>query len=249
MSRTDKKEVGGKSMKGPDTADKPESEKAESEQSGRTASSARPDDEISTSGAQGGANTPGKGGDDKTGGKASREAKTAKKTNASKEVNASKEANASCEDTADNGPDPVAALQEELATERDRYLRLAAEYDNYRKRSAKERELMYSDARTDTITRLLPVYDNLERALKMECSDEPFYKGIEMTVTQLIEILESMGVKQIPAAGEPFDPNLHNAVLTIENPELGEKIIAEECQKGFMLGDRVIRHSTVVVAN
>ena len=145
--------------------------------------------------------------------------------------------------------DPVAALRDELKAERDRYLRLAAEYDNYRKRNAKERETVYGDARIDTITRLLPVYDNLERALKMECADEAFYKGVEMTMTQLTEILESMDVSQIPTVGEPFDPNRHNAVMAIENPELGEKIIAEEYQKGFMLGDRVIRHSTVVVAN
>ena len=139
--------------------------------------------------------------------------------------------------------------QEELASERDRYLRLAAEYDNFRKRSAKEREKIYGDARADTITRLLPVYDNLERALKMECEDEAFYKGVEMTLTGLTEILESMDVALIPAVGEPFDPNRHNAVMMIENPELGEKIVAEEFQKGFMLNDRVIRFSTVVVAN
>ena len=152
-----------------------------------------------------------------------------------------------CADEA--GADPAAEIREELAAERDRYLRLAAEYDNYRKRSAKEREMTYSDARADAITRLLPVYDNLERALKMECADEAFYKGVEMTMTQLTEILDSMDVSQIPATGETFDPNRHNAVMAVENPELGEKVIAEEYQKGFMLGDRVIRHSTVVVAN
>ena len=147
------------------------------------------------------------------------------------------------------GADHAGDLAEELASERDRYLRLAAEYDNYRKRSAKEREMIYSDARADTITKILPVYDNMERALKMECADEAFYKGVEMTMTQLTEILENIGLTQIPTKGETFDPNKHNAVMAIEDPELGEKIIAEEYQKGFMLGDRVIRHSTVVVAN
>lgn len=137
----------------------------------------------------------------------------------------------------------------ELATERDKYLRLAAEYDNFRRRSAKEREMIYTDARTDTINKLLPVYDNLERALKTECTDESFYKGIEMIMTQLTESLDSMNVKEIPAVGEPFDPNLHNAVMTIEDPNFGENTIAEEFQKGFTLGDRVIRFSTVVVAN
>ena len=136
-----------------------------------------------------------------------------------------------------------------LAAERDKYLRLAAEYDNFRKRSTKEMKTAYSDAKADTITRLLPVYDNLERALKTECSDEAFYKGVEMTMTQLSEILEGMGVTIIKAAGEPFDPNRHNAVATIENPDLGGKTVAEEYQKGFMLGERVLRFSTVVVAN
>jgi len=138
---------------------------------------------------------------------------------------------------------------EQLAAERDKYLRLAAEYDNFRKRSAKEREMTYSNARTDVISKLLPVYDNLERALKMECSDESFYKGVEMIMTQLTETLNDMGVEIIPAVGQPFDPNRHNAVMSVDNPEFGENTIVEEYQKGFILGDRVIRFSTVVVAN
>ena len=142
-----------------------------------------------------------------------------------------------------------ADMEKALAAERDRYLRLAAEYDNFRKRSAKEREKIYNDARADTVTRLLPVYDNLERALKMVCSDEAFYKGVDMTMTQLTEIFANMDIKLIQAQGEPFDPNRHNAVMTIEDPELGEKVVAQEFQKGFTLGERVIRHSTVVVAN
>ena len=145
--------------------------------------------------------------------------------------------------------DPVAEIKGELAAEREKYLRLAAEYDNYRKRSIKEREMIYADARSDAITRLLPVYDNLERALKADCSDDAFYKGVEMTMTQLTEIMECLGVEPIPAVGHSFDPNCHNAVMTIENPELGEKVISEEYQKGFKLGDKVIRFSTVVVAN
>jgi len=148
-----------------------------------------------------------------------------------------------------NGSAPLETLQNELSAERDKYLRLAAEYDNFRKRSAKEREMIYTDARTDAISRLLPVYDNLERALKMECSDEAYYKGVEMIMTGLTEVLADMGVRVIPAVGEPFDPNRHNAVMTIKDPELGENTIAEEYQKGFTIGDRVIRFSTVVVAN
>jgi len=150
---------------------------------------------------------------------------------------------------ATDGGDEKSGIEASLAAERDKYLRLAAEYDNFRKRSKLEKDMTYQQARVDAITRLLPVYDNLERALKMECSDEAFYKGIEMTMTSLDEILENMEVVQIKAVGEPFDPNRHNAVMSIENPELGEKIVAEEYQKGFMLGDKVIRFSTVVVAN
>ena len=145
--------------------------------------------------------------------------------------------------------DPLEVMQKELAVERDKYLRLAAEYDNYRKRSTKEREMIYTDARINAISKLLTVYDNLERALGMECADEAFYKGVEMIMTQMTEVMAEMGVEKIPAVGEPFDPNRHNAVMKIENPDLGENIIAEEYQKGFILGDRVIRFSTVVVAN
>ena len=148
-----------------------------------------------------------------------------------------------------NGNDKAGSTDTQLSEQQDKYLRLAAEYDNFRKRSKLEKEMTYQQARVDAITRLLPVYDNLERALKMECSDEAFFKGIEMTMTSLNEILENMDVKLIPAVGETFDPNRHNAVMTIENPELGEKIVAEEYQKGFMLGEKVIRFSTVVVAN
>jgi molecular chaperone GrpE len=158
------------------------------------------------------------------------------------------------EDTGDinevvNESNPVESLQNDINAEREKYLRLAAEYDNFRKRNAKEREMIYATARTDAISKLLPVYDNLERALRMECADKAFYKGVEMIMTQLTEVLGEMGVKEIPAVGEQFDPNLHNAVMKIENPELGENTIAEEYQKGFILGDRVIRFSTVVVAN
>ena len=153
-------------------------------------------------------------------------------------------------ETADTaGHDSVSDIKAEVAAERDKYLRLAAEYDNFRKRSTKELQTVYSNARADTLLKLLPVYDNLERALKMECSDEPFYKGVEMTMTQLTEILENMDVKKIDAIGKAFDPSIHNAIVTIENPELGEKVVADEIQKGFMLGDKVIRFSSVVVAN
>ena len=136
-----------------------------------------------------------------------------------------------------------------LAVEKDRYLRLAAEYDNYRKRSQKERENVYADAKADTVLQLLPVYDNLERALKAECSDPAFYKGVEMTMDQLMGIFGKLGVEVIEAAGQPFDPALHNAVMHVEDESLGENVVAEEFQKGFKLNDKVIRFAMVKVAN
>ena len=140
-------------------------------------------------------------------------------------------------------------LEAELAAEKNKYLRLAAEYDNFRKRSIKERELLYSEIRADTITRILPVYDNLSRALQQECADEAFYKGVELTMTQLEEIFEKLGVTEIPSVGETFDPERHNAVMHIEDDSYGANEVVEEFEKGFMLGEKVIRFSTVKVAN
>lgn len=145
------------------------------------------------------------------------------------------------------------ALQAEtdaaLAAEKDKYLRLAAEYDNYRRRSQKEKETIYADGKADTVCSLLPVYDNLERALAAPCTDAGFYKGVEMTMTQLKEIFEKLGVTPIEAAGQPFNPTEHNAVLHIEDESLGENVVAEEFQKGFKLNDKVIRVAMVKVAN
>ena len=140
--------------------------------------------------------------------------------------------------------------QEELAAEKDKYLRLLAEYDNFRKRSQKERESTYSDVRADTALKFLPVYDNLERALKIETVDEAYAKGVEMVLTQFKEIIANLGVCEIPAcAGTKFDPEIHNAVMHVEDENFGEGVIIEEFQKGFKLGDKVIRCSIVKVAN
>ncbi len=136
-----------------------------------------------------------------------------------------------------------------LAAEKDKYLRLAAEYDNYRRRSQKEKENTYSDGKADTVLQLLPVYDNLARALKAECSDPNFYKGVEMTMTQLLGIFEKLGVTPIEAEGQPFDPAEHNAVVHVEDEALGENLVVEEFQKGFKLNDKVIRFAMVKVAN
>ena len=136
-----------------------------------------------------------------------------------------------------------------LAAEKDKYLRLAAEYDNYRRRSQKEKETIYADGKADTVLQLLPVYDNLERALKAECADPAFYKGVEMTMTQLTDIFQKLGVTPIEAAGKPFDPAEHNAVIHVDDEACGENVVVEEFQKGFKLNDKVIRFAMVKVAN
>ena len=140
-------------------------------------------------------------------------------------------------------------LTEELAAEKEKYLRLAAEYDNFRRRSARERENIYSDVKLDTVGKILPVYDNLERALNAPTEDEAYRKGVEMTMNQLCEVFAKLGVTAIEAVGQSFDPNLHNAVMHIEDETKGEGEIVAEFQKGFKLGDRLIRCSMVQVAN
>lgn len=140
-------------------------------------------------------------------------------------------------------------LEEQLKAEKDKYLRLAAEYDNFRKRSAKEREAIFADVRADTVVKFLPVYDNLSRALKQETADEAYRKGVEMTMNQLRDILAKLGVTEIEAVGQKFDPALHNAVMHLEDDQYGEGEIVLEFEKGFKLGDKVIRFSMVQVAN
>ena len=137
----------------------------------------------------------------------------------------------------------------EQMVSKDQFLRLAAEYDNYRKRTAKEKENLWTDAKADTIQSFLPVYDNLERALKQDTADEAYKKGVEMIMSQLKEVFAKLGVTEIEAEGKPFDPNLHNAVMHIEDENLGENTIAQVFQAGFMLGDKVIRFAMVQVAN
>lgn len=136
-----------------------------------------------------------------------------------------------------------------LAEAEDKYKRVLAEYDNYRKRTAKEKEGIYSDAYGDAIKEILPVIDNLERAAAFE-DGEQVAKGVKMTLTQFFEALNKMGVEVIDAAkGDPFDPELHNAVLHTEDPELGETVIAAVLQKGYKKGDKVYRYAMVSVAN
>ena len=139
--------------------------------------------------------------------------------------------------------------QQALAQEHDSYLRLAAEYDNYRKRSQKEKDNLYTEIRSETVEKFLPVYDNLERALAQETQDAAFKKGVEMTMNQLVSVMEKLGVVSFGAAGEAFDPQLHNAVMHVEDEALGENVIAEVFQKGFKVGDKVVRFAMVKVAN
>ena len=144
---------------------------------------------------------------------------------------------------------PEPTVEELIGIERDKYMRLAAEYDNFRKRSQRERDSLYREVKMETVSKMLPVYDNLQRALKLTCADEAFYKGIEMTMSQFMNIFDELGVKPIEALGQKFDANLHNAVMHVEDDEHGEGEIIEEFQQGFMMGDKVIRHSMVKVAN
>ena len=146
-------------------------------------------------------------------------------------------------------PSEAEKLQKQLDEEHDRYLRLAAEYDNFRKRSQKEREALYTDVKAETVAKLLPIYDDLARALEQASSDEAYKKGVELIMNNLQKNFKSLGVEEFGAAGEPFDPNAHNAVLHIESEDFGENVIAEVFQRGFRIGEKVIRFAVVKVAN
>ena len=139
--------------------------------------------------------------------------------------------------------------EEKYNAEHDSFLRLAADYDNFRKRTVKEKEASYGNGRADTIGKLLPVYDNLERALNQPTEDAAYKKGVEMTMNELVKILNAMGVEIFGTAGDAFDPNLHNAVMHIDDESLEENTISQVFQKGFKLGDKVIRFAMVQVAN
>ena len=150
-------------------------------------------------------------------------------------------------------PDPLLAeleaLKDSLAKKEEQYLRLAAEYDNYRKRTQKEKTDAYQSAKADAVLAFLPVYDNLERALKQETADAAYKKGVEMTMTGLKDVLAKLGVEEIPAHGEPFDPNVHNAVMHVEDESVCAGIVVEVFQAGFRAGEKVIRAAMVKVAN
>ena len=139
--------------------------------------------------------------------------------------------------------------EEKYNAERDAHLRVAAEFDNFRKRTIKEKEASYGNGKADAVAKMLPVYDNLERALNQPTEDAAFKKGVEMTMNELVKIFNGLGVEIFGNVGDTFDPNLHNAVMHIENEELGENVIATVFQKGFKIGDKVVRFAMVQVAN
>ena len=131
----------------------------------------------------------------------------------------------------------------------DKYLRTLAEYDNYRKRTIKEKESIYPEAKATVVEKFLPIMDNFQRAIDSAENKDAFYEGVVMLKKQMDEVFTTLGVEEIKAVGEEFNPELHNAVMHVEDEEAGENIIVEEFQKGYRIGDRVVRHSMVKVAN
>jgi len=155
---------------------------------------------------------------------------------------------ASVEETVET-PEEVNPWEEKYQAEHDSLLRLAAEYDNYRKRTLKEKDAAYGHGRADAVEKLLPVYDNLERAANQPTEDEAYKKGVEMTLTQLVTILNGLGVEIFGNPGDLFDPNLHNAVMHTEEEDVPENTITQVFQKGFKMGDKIVRFAMVQVAN
>ena len=144
----------------------------------------------------------------------------------------------------------VEKLTKENATVKDTYLRNLAEYDNFRKRSQREKDATYTDAKADTLKKLLPVLDNFDRAAENKTDDiEVYRKGIEMTLTQLDDLLKALDVEAFGNVGDEFDPNIHNAIMTVENPDLPENTVAGVFEKGYRMGDRILRFATVQVTN
>ena len=140
-------------------------------------------------------------------------------------------------------------FEEKYNAEHDAHLRLAAEYDNFRKRTVKEKEASYGNGKADAVAKMLPIYDNLERALNQPTEDAAYKKGVEMTMAELVKIFTSLGVEIFGEKGDAFDPNLHNAVMHIDDESMEENTIAMVFQKGFKIGEKVVRFAMVQVAN
>ena len=159
------------------------------------------------------------------------------------------------EETVENPAEETAEViecnpwEEKYNLEHDAHLRLAADYDNYRKRTTKEKESSYLNGKSDAVEKLLPVYDNLERALNQPTEDAAYKKGVEMTMNELVKIFAGLGVEIFGQVGDGFDPELHNAVMHTEDETLGENVISQVFQKGFKIGDKIVRFAMVQVAN
>ena len=171
------------------------------------------------------------------------------KTEAAAEETIEKETSEAAPVTDEKAPEEKKSGTDELAALNDKYLRLCAEYDNYRKRSQKEKDALYADIKANTVMSFLPVYDNLVRALAQSTEDEAYKKGVEMIMSQFKATMEKLGVTEMACLGEKFNPAFHNAVMHVDDEEKGENEIVEVFQQGFMLGDKVIRFAMVKVAN
>ena len=168
----------------------------------------------------------------------------AKKEKEKKEVTPEAITEETVEETVETNP-----FEEKYNAEHDAHLRLAAEYDNFRKRTLKEKEAAYSNGKADAVEKLLPVYDNLSRALKQETADAAYKKGVEMTMAELVKILNGLGVEIFGNEGDEFDPNIHNAVMHIDDESYGENVICQVFQQGFKMGDKIVRFAMVQGAN
>ena len=149
----------------------------------------------------------------------------------------------------DESKQKIEALEKDVEETNDRLKRIMAEFENYKKRNLKEKEMQYNSILADVINSLLPVIDNLEKAVVAETKDQNYKQGVELVLKQLLDVLEGFGVKKIEAVGKPFDPELHDAISHVEDENLGEQIVKEEFRTGYIIGDKVIRHSMVIVAN
>ena len=172
-------------------------------------------------------------------------------------ANVTDESSADADTMAGDRNTPKAASEElpsrdweaEIAEWQDKYLRLQAEFDNFRKRTTKEKEQSYGNGKADAVTKMLPIYDNLERALNQPTEDAAYKKGVELTMTELLKILNGLGVEVFGEVGDTFDPNLHNAVMHLDSEEHDENVITQVFQKGFKMGDKIVRFAMVQVAN
>ena len=165
-----------------------------------------------------------------------------------KELNEETPVEETVEEVVEETPE-VNPWEEKYNLERDAHLRVAAEFDNFRKRTTREKEASYGNGKADAVAKMLPIYDNLERALNQETTDAAYKKGVELTMNELLKIFGTLGVEVFGNVGDAFDPNLHNAVMHIDSEELPENSLSQVFQKGFKIGDKVVRFAMVQVAN